>query len=262
MLTSPNLRSKYKFLSFIVLIGILVILAACSAVSLPVRVPAAPGEPGTPTQPTATPFPVLDFEQIQPVLRMLVENASVPANLPADWLVHPCDGSAAFWCVTLGQDSGSVELLGFPLQTMTEFGAILSTLGLTPTAIDISNDVYQQQAVIALQRFVDDQHAAIREDRQISYGDSARFDPMPTQTIRFGGLPGLRYGFTLTDSNGKVVERVVSYVAFDGTAVYTIGTTYFPAAEWSFSSDEALVAFLPYLDQLVAGLPLDQVLAN
>lgn len=79
-----------------------------------------------------------------------------------------------------------------------------------------------------------------------------------------GGRPGARSGFTLQDSRGNVVERVVNHFVKRGdtmtlvnTDAYTTEGGCLPPSDGDLSfTPEDLETFEPYLDRLVADTPL------
>ncbi len=79
---------------------------------------------------------------------------------------------------------------------------------------------------------------------------------LATEPAQVGSIPGLRYGFALTDQAGTVRERYLNYAAFDGTLLYVLVAQYDGGTETAFRSDEELRRFEPYLTRLVAGLRL------
>jgi hypothetical protein len=189
--------------------------------------------------------------------RRIVEQIGANAPVVDGWQVQPCEGMAPALCVRSGEENvGYAEVNLFPLDTMTDFLSLLAEQGLEINAIDPANALYQQHAVPALREFVANHLATIEEDRQITFGDRLKFSTLATEESNFGPLPGVYYGFLLTDADGKVVERNINFAAFDADYVYIISAFYMPGHESAFASDEALTTFEPLLRQIVAALQL------
>jgi hypothetical protein len=76
------------------------------------------------------------------------------------------------------------------------------------------------------------------------------------EDIRIGDMPGVRYGFTVTDQSGRVVEKWPSHAAFDGRILYILTPHYDEGSFFSFTSLEALDTFEPYVPALLEDLKL------
>lgn len=172
-------------------------------------------------------------------------------SAPEGWQVQPCEGEAPWLCITNGQDFvGLVELGVYPLDTHPEFQAILADLGLEPGV-----DLQPGDARAALSALAENYLDVIREDREITYPDDP-FIPIGPEPVQVGQLPGVTVGFVRENSAGEVLERYLSYAAFDGHAIYWLTAPYDPANVTTFVSDEALTQFEPYLREIVAALLL------
>ena len=192
-----------------------------------------------------------------------------PADAPSLWAIRPCQGDAPYLCVTAGQERvGAIGLFmshlealetpppGAPPSNDASLAALLRQQGLTPGAIDARNPEHAAKIAAAMRAFVEEYHRTIARDRQITYGSAHTYTRLATQDAQVGTIPGLRYGFTVTDQAGTVRERYVNYAAFDGTVLSVLVAQYDTGAESTFRSDEELQRFEPYLTRLVAGLRL------
>ena len=106
-----------------------------------------------------------------------------------------------------------------------------------------------------MRAFVEQYHRTIERDRRTS-APELTYTRLATEVAQVGSIPGLRYGFALTDRAGTVRERYLNYAAFDGTLLYVLVAQYDGGTESAFRSDEELRGFEPYLTRLVAGLRL------
>ncbi|MEX2236275.1 MAG: hypothetical protein WEB00_01880 [Dehalococcoidia bacterium] len=133
--------------------------------------------------------------------------------------------------------TNGVELFRYPLESFTD--------------IDPSRGNY------TLRQFARNYYRIFREDRAAGYGDAYIFTADPIVQVQFGGLKGIRFGFT-GRLNGEVFDRYVNYVAFDSEYVYLIATTHDKGSEGIFGFDRLadLRTFEPYLLRLVGSLTL------
>jgi hypothetical protein len=191
-----------------------------------------------------------------------------PAEAPALWAVRPCQGDAPFLCITDGQERvGAVTLYlshlealeapppGAPPASDASLADLLRQQGLTPGAIDPRNPEHASKIAAAMRAFVEQYHRTVERDRQAS-APGLTYTRLATEPAQIGSIPGLRYGFALTDQAGTVRERYLNYAAFDGTLLYVLVAQYDGGTESAFRSDEELRRFEPYLTKLVAGLRL------
>jgi hypothetical protein len=171
--------------------------------------------------------------------------------------VAPCDWDAPVLCVLDGSETvGQVELFMSHLETLPEFQQTLKNEGLAPGSIDYRDTAQAPAMKAALAKFVEDYHKTFEEDRRITYGDTATYARLETEEASIGDIPGLRYGFLVNDKAGKVLERWISFAAFDGEMLYILTPHYDPRSHMSFRSDEDLQSFEPYMHRIAAGLKL------
>jgi hypothetical protein len=178
-----------------------------------------------------------------------------PAEAPPSWSVRPCEGNGPLLCVFDGREQvGTIEFFASHIETLPEFGGMLSAEGLVIGSIDYRDP--NQAALIrkAFDPFIENNHKTFEEDRKIGYGDKATYNRLPVEDIRIGDVPGVRYGFTMTDENGKVLEQWPSYAAFDGRILYILVPHYDPDSFFSFTSLEVLEEFEPFVPALFEGL--------
>ncbi len=177
---------------------------------------------------------------------------------PQGMTVQACDWDAPVLCVLSGTETiGQVELFMSHLETLPDFQQMLKKERLTPGSIDYRNSEQAPKIVAALRAFVEDNHRIFEEDRRLTYGEGkATYTRLEVQEISVGDVPGLRYGFTVSDNAGKLLERWISLGAFDGNIMYILSLHYDPRSHFSFRSDEEVQRFEPYLLKMVADLDL------
>ena len=198
------------------------------------------------------------------------------ADAPPLWAVRPCPGDAPWLCVMAGQErAGAIGLFlshlerleapppGAPPSNDVRLQELLKQQGLTPGAIDARNPDHAAKIAAAMQGFVEAYHRTMEQDRRTTYGSTHTYSRLATEAAQVGVIPGVRYGFVVTDPTGTVRERYLNVAAFDGTLLYVLVARYQPAGdmpdptlEFAFRSDEELQRFAPYLPKLVAGLRL------
>lgn len=217
-----------------------------TATSEPATATVPPTEVASPTPPPPTPYDDT-FWTADNIFNTILG----PAPAPEGWQVQPCEGEAPLLCVSRDQEMlGAVELGVYPLDNHTEFQAILAELGVEP-GVALPPD----EAHAALSALAENYLAVIREDRQFTFPDDP-FIPIGPEPVQVGQLPGMSVGFVHENSAGEVLERYLSYTAFDGHVIYWLTAPYDPANITTFVSDEALTEFEPYLREIVAGLLL------
>jgi hypothetical protein len=209
----------------------------------------------------ATPDPTHYFpteeevEEMMLLARYLLNSIPQPIAAPDGWEIYPCEGMAPLLCIQTGEEVGSSELGVYALRTYPDFYPILEEHGIPFGSIDVESQAYQEGARPALEehiaRFID----SMAEDRRIGR-PQWNFIPLEVEPIQFGELPGLQFGFIMTDSDGVVHERVLSHAAFDESHIYFFVAVYDPDALWALPSDEVLLTFEPYLRAIIADLPL------
>ena len=178
-------------------------------------------------------------------------------SAPEGLTVKPCEWKAPVLCVLSGDElTGQVELFMSHLDTLPEFQQTLVSAGLTPGSIDYRDPRQAPGLASALKTFVEDYHGTFEEDRRLTYGDKATYTRLETQEVQVAEIPGLRYGFVVHDNGGKVLERWISFAAFDGNILYILTPHYDPRSHMSFRSDEELQTFEPYMREIVTALKL------
>jgi hypothetical protein len=197
-----------------------------------------------------------EIDEMQRLSRYLIDSISQPIPAPAGWEIRPCEGMAPLLCIeTETGEVGSSEVGAYALRTYPNFHPILARYGIPPGAIDVASQIYEESAPQVLQEMVIEIMASLAADRAIGR-PQLEFVPLEVKPIEFGELPGLQYGFMMTDSAGVVQERVLSHLAFDESHIYFFVAVYDPEAVWSLPSDDILLAFEPYLLDILADLPL------
>jgi hypothetical protein len=168
-----------------------------------------------------------------------------PVDLPEGWQAARCEGDAPLLCTAeAGIPQGAVAHLAVALAG-SELGD------------ELAAGIAVRTALIREVRRV---HAAVAEDRE-STCPGTTYIPDPTVGATVGGLPGVRYGFTLL-ADGRAVERTIGAMAVrdpggdpvldvvsaeqlaEGSCIGAEGTQPF--------TDAGLDRFAPILLQLVA----------
>jgi hypothetical protein len=222
----------------------------------PTETAAPPTEPPVMTQlPVETrPIPTLDPNAWSAVNPLHILLGSTPA--PEGWMVQPCEGEAALLCISNGQQTiGAAELLINPLDTNPEFQAFLEEQGITPETMPEPGEAYETAVRAALASQAEQYLDIIEADRQITYPDDP-FNRLESEPVLLGELPGLAFGFTREDASGAIEERYLNIAAYDRGVLYWLAAPYDPANVTTFTSDEALLEFEPYLREIAAGLRL------
>jgi hypothetical protein len=173
----------------------------------------------------------------------LVWRDILPAEIPAPdgWSVQPAEGEGPFLTVSSGaQTLGTVELLAFPLTSLTE-------PAFNP-----------QRGLAALQDWALDYYRSIQEDRELTFGEEyvlEREEPEPTDA---GEFCAVRYSLTGT-LNDEVQDRVVGYATYDSINLYLFVASFDAgniAEGMGFLDPESLEEYAPSLGELVAALAL------
>lgn len=206
---------------------------------------------------TANPFgepePAADVDPFV-LARQLVEQTNPAA--PEGWQVAPCEGEAAVFCISNGQENvGFAELLIFPLSThdaQHPARLVAETLPADPAAYTADQQTAVQQALTAL---AEEHLAVIADDRAITYPDDT-LSPLPIEPAKMGGLPAVTFGFVHTNDAAEVLERYVQIAAFDRQHMYWLVINYDPANVSTFVSDTAVTEFILSFRQTAENLPL------
>ena len=180
-----------------------------------------------------------------------------PTAAPEGWRVEACQGNGPLLCVFEGTEHvGTLELNMSHWETLPDFQAILKNQSLEPGAISYRDEEQAAKLLAALRVYVEEYHKTFEEDREIRYRGEATYKRMDMQETRIADIPGVRYGFTVEDKAGKVLERWISYAAFDGNFFYILVPNYDEGSFFSFRTDEHLQKFDPHMPKLLEGLKL------
>jgi hypothetical protein len=239
--------------------------AAPTATTAPV--PTATTEPTAEATPTteaeSTPTPSDAGEPGEPGIeagvttRNIFETIFASSEAPAGWSVRPCEGNGPLLCMFDGSEQvGTIELFASHIETLPEFAGMLSDAGLEVGSIDYRDPAQAAQIREAFDAFIESNLKTFEEDRQIRYRGKATFTRLPVEDIRIGDMPGVRYGFTVADESGKLVEKWPSQAAFDGSVLYILVPHYDEGSFFSFKSLDALDTFEPFVPALLEGLTL------
>ena len=162
-------------------------------------------------------------------------------SAPKGWQVMPCENPALLCVEANGELVGTVERFSYPLSEVNLQGGAPTT----PEA--------QRQFLDA---WVADHQSAIAQDRAVA-DPHLRFTHDLPAPFPVGRLPGLRYGYALSDAQGVVRERTVGYVATDGERVYVFATGVITGdPSGPFGSESDLSAFESHLATIIEGLRL------
>ncbi len=177
---------------------------------------------------------------------------------PPGWNVTPCDGNAPLLCIASDNKKlGSVSMEIYPLEKQPLFQKMLIAAGIpTGVKIDYQNPNYQTKVTSALNAWITDGYVKLSKDRQSSYSDRVTFSSYPPQPVTIGKLQGLRYGFAGINKSGGIQEQNLSYVAFDGNALYVINTAFDPTTKGKFEKLENFAVFEPFMSAIAANLKL------
>jgi hypothetical protein len=172
--------------------------------------------------------------------------------------VRPCPGEGPLLCVYQGRTLlGTVDLATSPLARDLGFQKVLGDAGIPLGSVDYTDPGHASLVRMALTAHAATHLADLAQDRDAPYADKGyTFTPVAPEKIRIGNLPGIAYGFTGYDRDGRVFERWLTYAALDNNALYLFGTFYANGVPESFLSDRDLVRFEPYLRQILAHLRL------
>lgn len=178
---------------------------------------------------------------------------------PNGWQVAPCQGNAPLLCVaSKGEVLGTVEIGVYQVSNNPNFQKYLQEAGIPfGTQLDYKNPSNQAKVISALKAWVAYYYTSLLQDRQKGYGNKINFSTHPLEEVAVGKLPGIRYGFTGIKQEGGLQEQYISHVAYDGTALYVISTSFDPGAvTGKFEKLENLLIFQPYYYAIAESLNL------
>lgn len=179
--------------------------------------------------------------------------------VPKGWQVRPCEGEAPFLCVLRqGRQVGTIELQRWDYDKLTNLQKQFTELGLTPGLITYDNATDKAKVLTALKAEIARYYQTIKTDRTRTLGKPYQVQTLTPTEVKVGNLPGLSYGWKGIDKTGKVQEKSVSYMAFDGSkSLYVMVTSFDAAAETgSFQDLASLEQFEPTLSAIVSNLKL------
>ncbi|MEM6752845.1 MAG: hypothetical protein AAF630_07745 [Cyanobacteria bacterium P01_C01_bin.38] len=189
------------------------------------------------------------------------------APLPPGWKVNPCQDKDSLLCVSANEKLlGTVEMGILPLKSQPNFQTMLLNAGIPiDQNINYQSPKYITQVTTALNAWVKQRYDLLAKKGKYVYDEKSKtaktfdgilFSAYPTQPARVGKLQGIRYGFAGLKQN-SVRKQYISYVAFDGEALYLINTAFDPTLSvGKFEKLENLSVFQPYLNAVVANLKL------
>lgn len=146
------------------------------------------------------------------------------------WTVDDCEGDAPILCVTDGDRTvGTVEYVQYPSEGDTDLRARVA-----------------------------DFHATFEADRGAAYGPDHTFGTTGPAEVSVAGLPGLRYGFTITAPDGTEAERHVNYMTLRGDTIHVASASGYAVEDNEYLDfmPQELQLFEPRLDAIVAERPL------
>lgn len=177
-------------------------------------------------------------------------------SAPAGWRASACDRESPFLCVSRNTTLGSIELQRWQFDNYPILSREFDKRGLVPGLFTYDNPSDKAKVLEALRVVIADYYRAIERDRTRTYGKGYKVQVQPPQEVKFGSIPGLRYGFTGIDATGKIREKYVSYMGFDNE-LKLIVTGYDPAAQSSVFRELAnLEQFEPHLKTIVENLKI------
>lgn len=190
--------------------------------------------------PASSPSPQADLPQVD-------WDDPAPAALTGGWSVGPCRGDAPLVCFSHdGQERGSLEVVGFPVDTITVLRDTLARGG-TPAE--------------ALAAHAREHLQSMRQDRLAGCGADYAFvadEPVP---MRADGSPAVKTVFTGGASGAAPTERVVRWVGLrdDRMVSLVLHATEDGACAPGLGGDLStsdLADLEPLIDQLVETSPL------
>jgi hypothetical protein len=180
-----------------------------------------------------------------------------PVRTPDGWSVRPCSNEAPLLCVYQGRTLlGIVELTTVRHVDHSRFKRALSDAGIPLGSVDYTDHTYAPQARRALTAHAAAYLADRTLDRELIDEAGYALTLAAPTNVQIGRLPGVVYGFAGLDPQGRVLERWLTYAAFDNDALYLLTAFYCPGMPKSFLGDQQLLRFDPYLRQILARLRL------
>lgn len=178
-------------------------------------------------------------------------------SAPTGWRVSACDRESPFLCVSRNLPLlGSIELQRWQFDNYPILSREFDQRGLVPGLFTYDNPTDKAKVLEALRIVIADYYKTIERDRTTTYGKGYKVQAQTPEVVKFGSVPGLRYGFTGIDATGKVREKYVNYMAFDHE-LKIIVTGYDPAAQSSVFRELAnLEQFEPHLKTIVENLKI------
>jgi hypothetical protein len=161
-------------------------------------------------------------------------------------------------CVYQGRTVvGTVELTTSLLARDLGFQKVLKEASIPLGSADYTDFGNRPLVRTALSAHAANDLAYMQQGRSATYADKKyTFVPVAPQEMHIGQLPAVAYGFTGYDREGGVLERWLTYAAFDNKVLYLFSMSYADGVPEGFVSDSELVRFEPYLRQILAQLRL------
>ncbi|BAU16088.1 hypothetical protein LEP3755_66550 (plasmid) [Leptolyngbya sp. NIES-3755] len=179
-------------------------------------------------------------------------------SAPAGWRVGACDRDGSLLCVDRAQTRlGSIELQRWRYSDdkLLLLAREFDQYGLVPGLFTYANSRDKENVLTALRAVIADDYKTIERERTSKYGKGYRIQIQPPEEVKFGSVPGLRYGFQGIDAAGRVREKSVSYMAFEGEELKIVRTGFDPSAQSSVFRELAnLEQFEPHLRTIVENL--------
>lgn len=217
---------------------LLLALTACAddrptpatAAPAPVSPPAAPPSPSPTTQ-----LPTVDWDD------------PAPATLTDGWSVGPCRGDAPLVCFYRdGQERGSLEVVGFPVGTITVLRETLAAGG---------------SSAAALEAHAREHLESMRQDRKKGCGAGYAFTADEPAAMTAHGEAAVKTAFTGGAPGAAPTERVVRWVGLRGDRMVSLvlhateDGACAPGLGGDLSTTD-LADLEPLIDQLVETSPL------
>ena len=179
-------------------------------------------------------------------------------SAPVGWRVSACDREGASLCV----DRAATRLGSIELQRRQYGDNDLLTLarefdkyGLVPGLFTYDSPRDKENVLKALKVLIAESFKTIKNDRTRRYGKGYKVQFQMPEEVKFGSIPGLKYGFTGIDAAGRVREKSVNYMAFKNEELQIVRTGYDLQAKNGMFRDLAnLEQFEPHLKTIVENL--------